>query len=153
MSVKTVRNTLKTSLLGVTDIPLVEEGVIKSPIPSNAFTDPGTYIEQSREDFNYAYLGMAANGDPTDSQLLMSVLVVINESILPTEPDEETLEDWIATLAERIRKKIETDSQARVYTDDGDQGFAAGVQDIRYHLDPDDTFAAALLTIRIKGYV
>jgi hypothetical protein len=153
MSVKTVKNTLKETLLRVADLPLVKSGEIKSPIPSNAMTFPGTYIEQDREDFDYAYLGMASHGDATDSMLLMSVLVVIGERDVPTTPNEEVLEDWISELALRIRHQIEIDSQAGLYKDDGDQGFAASVFNVRYHLDPDDNYAAALLTVRVKGYV
>jgi hypothetical protein len=148
MSIETALEKIKEEWDKLDDFPEVDIG-----IPDNALDEkyPALYLEFSEENFEYGTLH--AVGDPTSTIASFTALLVIHKDNV--DEGQSLLKD-ITNKVKSLRESIQTGNDPGadgVFKNDGDQGFRAQVQNVRYQVRPEDTKAAAALLIEVSQYV
>lgn len=108
---------------------------------------PGFYYEPEEERYDYAGLQKT---ESTDDKCDVVVVFVVHRRDLPRAYTD--MLKWVLAIVKRIKTKLETDTAARVYEDDGDKGFAVCLQSARYYYKSTDVISAARLTLRLSAY-
>lgn len=107
---------------------------------------PSFFIEDAEESFQYGALIAAY---PTRTSSLVRGIVTVH---LDNVPQGLTLKQYLRDIGKRIREKLEADTVAGVYQEDGDKGFRVELQNISYYIRPTDPVAAVMLKIAVSQY-
>ena len=147
MSLESVVEALQTALNSIEDIDDIEE----LGIPDAALSGPWDriYLEPSEEIFEYGDLYAAEV--PTSSIARCTVLMVLHTDNVP---EGQTLLKYTLDKVKDIREKLQSgnDPSTGDFKNDGDQGFRAEMEQVRYHFRPGDPVSAAIIPIIVKAY-
>jgi len=147
MSLLTATLAIQKELKKVTNF---NDPVLGIPDEGDRTSSKRMYIGEPEETFEYEDLH-AAEG-PTSSVAEISIVMTFHqEDVLPKNTP---LYQYLETKATDVRTLIQAGNMpvTGAFKSDGDVGFRAQVQTVRYSFRPNDPIAAILITIILQAY-
>lgn len=144
MSLLTVYNTLTTVLNGVAVVPAAQEGIPDAPLSANR---NALYFEYG--DLEYSYDAALRKVHATGTRLEGIVVLVWHKDA--ADAALGVYKDMLVQV-DAIVAAIEAAETAGTFKNDGGDGFACSIKQVRPHFRPDDPTAGCLITLGIEAY-